>query len=648
MRHYYIPLSSKDFTFESIFASESISPHIFYPQRGFGFDYSYKIPKIHHEKALILFTKIPKYVIPNESDDSVKFILQLDETCISQDDVILINEDSVGYQKTIYLNKNNFKILFFSERDKKFVLLKSETSLPTKGIKKYDSNFEVVNSEIGEQVDTKSIEKLKIDTDTVKSEIIKDRAFNSFKGFVYALVAGVLTENSKEEIGLKKALQEIVNCFAELKNKVSNNRIDESGYKGIISPIKSLEVVIKRLNASILSSEQLLNTIFPDQQISELAIAELIVKKSPKRCKDLAGAISYINHKILDDEILGTNNWNKLVAYYNAHAHNKSPIFYLEMLKDQVNNYIGSLKSNSNWAKATRDEINDRIKLIFYDISKYLESETIKKSLNKKIDIEGVSFSLEDSTVKLPNEFMSLNSNSYNEFLQISDCIFRHSKFGKGETSKVALLSLIEDVENVFTKNSKKSTLYRYINNEVNSYSIDNVSSDAMKNFIAFIFNPDSFERLENYVETKLLDHQWMAYAFWGAYNGFANLSRNCVKAIFETNNYFMQNYLDSYMLRYQVALANGSNDIELKVNTVKISNGNNKKVDERLAKNKEFYNKHLAIEYKLSFEDFISILNISNKDEMLQKLKEKKISNRAGKKILDLYTEFMSSGVLF
>src|SRR5688572_16964686 len=141
MRYYYYPLYSNDFNFENIFASESISPPSFYGERGFGIDYFYAIPNYHHKEALILFNAPPVFQIENPvNSDSIKFILQLSEASVDIDEAYVVGEGIIGYQKTVYLNRENFRILFFSERDKKLALLKSETSLPTKDLKKYQGN----------------------------------------------------------------------------------------------------------------------------------------------------------------------------------------------------------------------------------------------------------------------------------------------------------------------------------------------------------------------------------------------------------------------------------------------------------------------------------------------------------------------------
>lgn len=112
------------------------------------------------------------------------------------------------------------------------------------------------------------------------------------------------------------------------------------------------------------------------------------------------------------------------------------------------------------------------------------------------------------------------------------------------------VLPIVENVGNLLSKgkHTKTSQLYQYLNNEINVYSLEKVSSVVMQNFVAFVFNPDSIEKLENFTETKSIEERWMSFAFWCAYNGFANTSKNFVKPIFESGNRDLQRSIDFHL----------------------------------------------------------------------------------------------------
>src|SRR5687767_11479169 len=270
MNYYYYPLCTKDFTFENVFASESISPHVFYSRRGFGIDYFYKIPKVHHENAIILFDAPPVYETGSDNSNIFKFLLAVDKEYLDQTEITTLSKGIIAYKKTIYLKKNHFKVLFFSEAEKKVICMRSETSLPTKGLKKYLQNFKVIDEDDCRKFDFSIIEEQKIDNGGLREEIFYDRLYNSFKGFVYGVIAGRQSEKSKEEIAIKRNFQEVVNCFSELRNRKETevNRRGTRYGKSFRVPQVSLKSYYDKLIHAIAVAEKLFYDLFPPLQIS--------------------------------------------------------------------------------------------------------------------------------------------------------------------------------------------------------------------------------------------------------------------------------------------------------------------------------------------------------------------------------------------
>ena len=251
--YYYIPLCNKDFTFENIFSSESISPLNFYPKRRFGITHFYKIDKYYLDNAILLYNAIPKFTV--ERTDGIRFILAIKQSEIEKEDIIFISEGILALQKTFYLTKENFKILFFSEKDMKFVQAKAELSLPTKSTKKYYQNFEVIDESMCVEINTDTIQKAKLSEYNSK-EILFDKRYNSIKGFIYGLVTEIIFEKSSNEVKLKRGIQQLINTHAEFKNKLelrsrqSDSRYSKTGgsvmpyFDKVIDTLKNLEILV--------------------------------------------------------------------------------------------------------------------------------------------------------------------------------------------------------------------------------------------------------------------------------------------------------------------------------------------------------------------------------------------------------------------
>ena len=114
--------------------------------------------------------------------------------------MIAIDEGVIGYQKTINLNKNNFQVFFFSEKEKKITFLTSETSLPTKGLKKYEKNFKLITEAECKKFDLHDLDQLKLETKNLKEHISFDRKYNYFKGFIYGQPRGLSAQNQKQKL----------------------------------------------------------------------------------------------------------------------------------------------------------------------------------------------------------------------------------------------------------------------------------------------------------------------------------------------------------------------------------------------------------------------------------------------------------------
>jgi hypothetical protein len=641
MRYFYYPLSTRDFSFENIFASESISPHAFYNLRGFGIDYFYKIPLMHHEQALILYNSPPKYELPSDSGDAAKFILAVAEETLDQNDILLIKEGIIGYQKTIYLNKDNFKVFFFSEKERKIAFLKSETSLPTKGLKKYANNFFLITEAECQSFDTTNIANLDFGLGSTGNHILFDRSFNHFKGFIYGISIGLLTSKTNEEIHIRRVFREIMNCFAELKNRSEHSsRNPENKYSKSLSYSQQapLDVYERKLRASIEQAEDLFSRLFPGEGFSEEKLVKFMQEKYSSRLKSAESAQLYINHAILDQQLFGDAKFSKLKDLYLRNRANETPLLHFDILKDQAENFLKNTKQNSSWSGSNREAANEKFKESLFELGKFIEAKFLQGTSDKNVELGVIHFNIEKSEVVFDKGFQSLNNGLIEEYSSILNSIFKNIKSGRGDTKKENILSIVTQIGSVFSKSKspKSSQLYQYLNNEISTYSIDKVSSIVLRNFVAFIFNPDSIEKLESYLEAKEIDEKWIAYSFWCAYNGFANTSGNFVKPIFETGNVAIQKSLDSYLQNILLMPA---------VNAVAaVESGS-----DRLVKSRDFFEKYIAGKHPVSFDDFLRGIHTDNMDQILKELKEKgNISKKEGRKIIEAYKEYINAAMLF
>jgi len=125
--------------------------------------------------------------------------------------------------------------------------------------------------------------------------------------------------------------------------------------------------------------------------------------------------------------------------------------------------------------------------------------------------------------------------------------VLKNAKKTKGKVSDQQLIPLIESAGNIYVNGQgKNSSLYKYFTKKTTTYNEKSTTPIVMKNFTAFVFNPNDIERLQKYIEEKNIDNSNLAYAFFGAYNGFASLSKNFIESA--TKDKELQKRMDSYL----------------------------------------------------------------------------------------------------
>lgn len=649
MNFYYYPLTSKDFTFENIFSSESISPPCVYHLRTFGTDFFNTIPKFHHPEAIILYAEPPKYDPPPGSGDYIKFILKIPENVLDTNEIVFISEKIVGYQKTIYLNRTNFELLFFSQKEITICSLKSEATLSTKSYKKYSNNFKIIDEKECQLFDTTVLDDLKLNN--VWNGVIEfDKKFNFFKGFCYGLLCGLLRSLSKKETELKRSLQDITNSFAEFKNKSSNDTKKKYDRSSLIKGKSSKESdAISKVLTTIDVAQRLFKVNIPGAEFQPNEV-ETFMKQLLLNSGFSEDHIQlFIEFKKMEDAILGTTNFVKFKSQYLKSDH-KNPILYFEFLREQVQAFAAQLNSTTEWAKASRDKANDSFKKIMYDLSKVADSQAAKPRPQDSGQLEKIDYSIDTNELKIHAPIGDLTAAAYEEYVSIIDIILKNGKLGKGDTPKEDILNLVDLVASRLNANKpgKASHLYQYLSGTLTEYDSSKVQSIAMKNFIAFIFNPDSIERMEGYLTTKEIQEKWMAYTFWSAFNGFANLSRIFVAPYFETNDSKITDPIDLYFNRFH---QNGTfNRIEVIKDLPAMQEEKVQKSDEtRKTKIENFYTEFVDGKFKLSLAQFEQIIALNDTEKMIDELKSKyRIGKKDGVKLTERFKDLLKSPSLF
>jgi len=637
MAHYYYPLSTRDFAFENIFSTESVSPAIYYPKKGFGFDYFPVLPGVNNEQAIILFSRPPVYQDENNS----KFILKIAEAAINHDELVFLAEGVFAYNSTIYFEKEHLSVLFFSAKELRVAELKSNMSLPTKAAEKYRSSFKLVN-------ETECQTFPAIDASTIKPDhelplkVALDKRYNHFKGFIYGLVIGQIANDRKKEFGLKVRFQEITNAFAELKSRLD----DQLSTKDKSETTRRLHPFIDKLFKAISFAEtEYFHLTFGDDIGEPMLIEYLLSKQS--RLKSAPDVTRYLDFIITNDELFGSSNYKKIVDGYVRDRTGSVKVF--QELRKYIEQFIEIFEVEKK-PRYSVDELNNRIKLLLRNATEAHLEQLSASSYDLRTDLGGIAYDFIANEVALNTGQVYLNTKADNEFTFIINAILKFAKSNKGPAQKEMILKIVEEIGNNYSKRGKETLLYQYLENRIDVYSLDNASNLVMKNFVAFVFNPDSLEKLDNFLISKEVEERWMAFSFWGAYNGFANISKNYTRDIFNANNSKLQDYIDSYLRPYILTVVNGKPNIIRVEEPSEVLNQASAVLEntpEEWIVN--FFNSNVANQYKLNIDEFTEALKLTQQKLFQDELKLKyQVAKKDSLKLFNAIRKYFDPNALF
>lgn len=531
--------------FGNIFSSESISPESFYINRGFGFDY-YENPFNNIKDYIVFFEQYPLIELPISNEIDVhKIVLEFE---FEAADLHLEKSTITGVwfcPNTVYITLRNLKRVYFSSKEEKNrVIAKAKSSKALKMLLKYEPCF-VTNPPM-QQTYYHISESENLQNIDSRTFMKQDRVFNSFKGFIYGLICGKSSQKSPNEVAYAKSLQDIKNGFALLKNNLAHNPYSNySKQKKINNPsydtddYNTISDVLKTLKKNIEESERLfisfIDTIGKVDFVLEY-LKKVVFKSFTKEVSadHIEGALQLAKSMRGYEKNLERNarSW-----FWENNQNN--PYILYEVIKYSVQGY----RQTSN--KEKQDNFDSDVLKALFRLEEYAEGILLQKAKNEPlIDFNLIEF-------KNSKIWLSKTLNKDGKFESLINMVLQNSKIGKGKINDQQLIPIVEKAGELYQEGvGKKTNLYRYLTKKDITYKEPANTSAIMKNFTAFIFNPNDIEKLQKYIEEKDVPQPQYSFAFFGAFNGFASLSKDFTKPII-TNKDF-QICLDIYFHNIQ------------------------------------------------------------------------------------------------
>jgi hypothetical protein len=478
MSKLYIPTTSLNFN--NIFSSESISPAGFYSRRNFGYHTFSKVVLNNFENSILLYSKFPVFSIPPSDYDDYPMVIEfekedfLDELKpVREIDGVLIFQ----CHKTIYLNPFTTRIYFIDKNHKRIALSKAEASAETKLIKLYQQRLDIFSKQIESFDNLDCIKGISDLTYLAQQEIENDKIKDRIKGFAYSYIIGSNKSLRKDLVSLKKQSRMIFNIVSSILNSVDG---------------KATLVQTQQLDKAIMYFNRL-------------------------QCGELVNEINNIGE---------TNKGNDILNFFISRFKINLPVAF------DANHIRYSLtdKDKSNIAIQQMSTFVDEVEM------KYLQTKPLF------IWQDNIAITSSKLTVLMD---LTINEISRPIYQSLINDVFTSEDFS-GKTFSPRRFDLITNVLYSVKRNIEANgekwedhPARECLNNLRKNVGGDNVSfhikwdSGVLSAIAAFILKGDDPDKLEDFlIENEIVDYR-LAFGFYGALFGFAELSK-----VF-TNNLF-------------------------------------------------------------------------------------------------------------
>ena len=189
----YIPTTTLNFN--NILSSETISPKAFYGIRGYGYKRWEPVAENCLENGILLYKKPFSFTRPANGLDDYPMLIEIE---MDEDEVAEFEPcGDWGYKSrhSLSLTPVTTRFIFFSEKDKRIALSKSEASAETKLTRLYDGKLSVENY----AEDMQKHEVLDWEKPDYKA-LEDDKRLNKIKGFAYGYVIGRMLSRTETDV----------------------------------------------------------------------------------------------------------------------------------------------------------------------------------------------------------------------------------------------------------------------------------------------------------------------------------------------------------------------------------------------------------------------------------------------------------------
>jgi hypothetical protein len=516
----YIPV--KSFNFNSLFATGSISPPAFYPERQFGMKSFDNLDFNHFNNSILLFDSIVRVEHKPVNANDFVFYISIPE---SQLDKRFLQEVDCGayksylYSDTIYFEPGNISFIFNTEEDRQIAINDSKRNLKTKLVDHYQSSFKLISESV--LSDIVSLQDLMEKDSVLCNESIKrDQQINKLKGFLYLFLYGWLESFPIELVKLEALTMELRNDINALLNDAAISSSGSSPSKNpiITKSLKHLDEKLEDFRSFIPEIEGLVDRLTTDHFVHTTGktmpsslknlydwINKFVSRQLPdsyEKAASLAGASLLINGFVEDiDRLLVLLKGEELGMKADFLSKQTKTIF--SAFIDQIDSLKGKIRAKREYDLQTLYKVSDKGELLGIALECDFDKERYLILINSLIR---------------DNSFNGINIT--NKRADLLDSLASWYKTAYGE--------------DYFSKEDKKylNNLYQLLKRKPSNFRIHDTNDLFLKSLATFLLNPEDLSKLDFLINNNQIKDKAIVFGIWGAILGFSALPRTIFEKI--------------------------------------------------------------------------------------------------------------------
>jgi hypothetical protein len=230
-------------------------------------------------------------------------------------------------------------------------------------------------------------------------------------------------------------------------------------------------------------------------------------------------------------------------------------------LEEQVKNYQFGY---TQYDTSINEQFN-RISEQTHDLVKKATNFFLSKN-NKTDDFADISFKFDidkmtdyyvnscqeytDFSIQLPQSFKDKFSETEQNLLKVTlNVVLAFPQGRLGNYSEENILDILINIGKELPDSPEKTILreyYKYRKAEMDTFTFP--QNQVLANLIVFLMKLQGHEQINKMLVAKNVLHKQIAFMFYGAYVGFANMPKTFTNVIFDSNNEKMFEFTDNYL----------------------------------------------------------------------------------------------------